>query len=115
MNEEEFRPSAGELFDRILQMTDNVGATDEHRAVNYLSMRYPQIYTHTADMFAGNFSLTGLEVKPSRLSANRKLVNVIFSYTNRNTDVVEKYYVRVDVTEKYLYLDKKLSPFYDRG
>jgi hypothetical protein len=115
MNEEQFRPSAGELFDRIMQMTNNVGATDEHRAVNYLAMRYPQIYTHVAEMFADNFSLTGLEVSPSRLSATRKLVNVIFSYTNRNTDVVEKFRVRVDVTEKYLYLDKKLSPYYDRG
>ena len=34
--------------------------------------------------------------------------------SNLNTDVVEKYYVRVDLTEKYPYLDKKLSPFYDR-
>ena len=115
MKEEEFRPSAGELFDRIMQMTNNVGATDEHRAVNYLAMRYPQIYTHAAEMFADDYSLTGLEVNPSRLSATRKLVNVIFSYTNRKTDVVDKFRVRVDATEKYLYLDKKLSPFYDRG
>jgi hypothetical protein len=116
MTEEQFRPSAEELFDRIQQMADNVGGTDEHRAVNYLAVRYPQIYTHTASMFGRDFSLTGVDVMPSRLAAagNRKLVNVIFSFTNRNTDVVEKYYVRVDVTEKYPYLDKRLSPFYDR-
>ena len=67
-------------------------------------------------MFGRDFSLTKVEVGPSRLSAagNRKLVNVIISYTNRSTDVVEKYYVRVDVTDRYPYLDKKLSPFYDR-
>jgi len=116
MTEAEFRPSAEELFDRIQQLADNVGGTDEHRAVNYLAVRYPQIYTHTASMFARDFSLTGVDVMPSRLtgSGNRKLVNVILSYTNRSTDVVEKYYIRVDVTEKYPYLDKRLSPFYDR-
>jgi PatG C-terminal/Subtilase family len=114
MTEEQFQPSADELLERILQMTDNVGATDEHRAVNYLAMRYPQVYTHTAEMFGRDFSLTGLEVMPSRLAGVRKLVNVILSYTNRATDVVEKYYVRVDVTEKYPYLEKRLSPFFDR-
>jgi len=116
MTEAQFRPSAEELFERIQQMADNVGATDEHRAVNYLAVRYPQIYTHTANMFGRDFSLTAVDVMPSRLASagNRKLVNVIFSYTNRSTDVVEKYYIRVDVTEKYPYLDKRLSPFYDR-
>jgi hypothetical protein len=97
-------------------MADNVGATDEHRALNYLSVRYPQIYTHEAEMLGRDFSLTKVEVASSRLSAagTRKLVNVIISYTNRSTDVVEKYYVRVDVSDMYPYLDKKLSPFYDR-
>ena len=31
---ERFGPAARELFDRIMQMTDNAGATDEHRALN---------------------------------------------------------------------------------
>ena len=30
-----------ELFSRVMQITDNAGATDEHRALNYLAMRYP--------------------------------------------------------------------------
>jgi len=114
MSEEDFRSAADELFGRIQQLADNVGATDEHRALNYLAVRYQQIYTHTTEMFGREFSLTGVEVVPSRLSANRKLVDVIFTYTNRSTDVMEKYYVRLDVTEKYPFLDKKLSPYYDR-
>src|SRR5262249_1507586 len=40
----EFAPVAAELFDRILQMTDNAGATDEDRGPNYLAVRYPAIY-----------------------------------------------------------------------
>ena len=35
-----FGPPRGSLR-RIMQMTDNAGATDEHRALNYLAMRYP--------------------------------------------------------------------------
>jgi hypothetical protein len=48
------------------------------------------------------------------LSATRKIVEVIFSYTNRNTDFTEKFFVRVDVTEEFPFLVTKLSPYYDR-
>ena len=48
----DFAPAAEELFDRIMQMTDNAGATDEHRALNYLAVRYQAIYAKAADSFA---------------------------------------------------------------
>ena len=111
---EQFSPAAEEVFDRIMQLTDNAGATDEHRAVNYLSVRYPAIYAKASEEFARNFSLTGVETRPSPLSATRKIVEVIFSYTNRNTDFTEKFFVRVDVTEEFPFLVTKLSPYYDR-
>lgn len=111
---EAFRPAAEEVFDRILQMIDNAGATDDHRALNYLAMRYPAIYARAAEEFARDFSLTGLEVRPSPLSSTRKIVDVIFSYTNRNTEFTEKFFVRVDVTEEFPFLVTKLSPYYDR-
>jgi PatG C-terminal len=50
---------------RVLHMTDNAGVTDEHRALNYLAMRFPAIYTRAAEEFARDFSLTGVEVRPS--------------------------------------------------
>lgn len=109
-----FEGTAEELFDRIQQLADNVGATDEHRALNYLSVRYPQIYANAASMHAEQSHLTSVEVIPSRLSGSRKLVDVVMAYTHRPTDVVTKFYVRVDVTEKYPFIDRKLSPFYDR-
>jgi hypothetical protein len=110
----EFGPAAEELFDRIMQMTDNAGATDEHRALNYLAVRYQAIYAKAAEYFAHNCSLTGVDVQPSTLSGVRKVVDVIFSYTNRNTDVVDKCFVRVDVTEEFPFLVTKMSPYYDR-
>jgi len=110
----QFGPAAEELFNRIMQLTDNAGATDEHRALNYLAMRYPAIYAKAAEEFALDFSLTGVEVHPSPLSSTRKIVDVIFAYTNRNTDFTEKFYVCVDVTEEFPFLVTKLSPYYDR-
>jgi len=111
---EAFRPAAEEVFDRIMQMADNAGATDEHRALNFLAVRYPAIYAKTAEEFARDFSLTGVEVQPSPLSGTRNIVHVIFSYTNRNTDFTEKFFVRVDVTEEFPFLVTPLSPYYDR-
>jgi hypothetical protein len=108
-----FRPTAEELFMRIMQLADNAGATDEHRALNYLTVRYPAIYHQTAELFGRNASLTSVEVRPSRLSGVRRVVDVIFAYTNRQTDVTEKYFVRVDVTEEFLFLVTKLAPYYD--
>jgi len=111
---EEFAPAAEELFDRITLMTDNAGATDEHRALNYLALRYQAIYANAADAFGRNASLSAVSVTASPLSATRNVVDVIFAYTNRTTDVVEKYFCRVDVTEEFPFLVTKLSPYYDR-
>ena len=58
--------------------------------------------------------MTGVEVRPSPLSSTRKIVDVIFSYTNRNTDFTEKFFVRVDVNEEFPFLVTKMSPYYDR-
>src|SRR5215471_11496631 len=110
----EFAPAAEELFDRLMQMTDNAGATDEHRALNYCAVRYQAIYATAADAFARNASLAAVAVRQSSLSGARNIVDVIFSFTNRNTDVVEKFFTRVDVTEEFPFLVTKMSPYYDR-
>lgn len=112
--DKQFRTAAGELFDRILQMADNAGATDEHRALNYLAVRYPAIYGLATEAYGRNSSLTAVEARPSRLSGVRKVIDVIFSFTSRETDVTEKYFVRVDVTEEFPFLVTKMSPYYDR-
>jgi hypothetical protein len=102
------------LFLRIMRLADNAGATDAHRALNYLAVRYPAIYAFTAERHAHNYLLTAIDVQPSRLSGVRKIVEVIFSYTHRQTGVTEKYFVCVDVTEKFPFLVTRLSLYYDR-
>jgi hypothetical protein len=101
--------------DRIMEVADNAGVTDEHRALNYLAVRYPAIYERTMQAHSAESSLAAVEVRPSRLGGStRKIADVVFSYTHRRTDVTEKYFVRVDVTEELPFLVTKLSPFYER-
>ena len=114
MKDQQFEAAAGEVFDKLLQLADNAGTTDDHRALNYLAMRYPAIYAKTAEQHARDFALTAVETRPSPLSGTRRLVDVRVAYTNRNTDFTEKFFVRVDVTEEFPFLVTKLAPYFDR-
>jgi hypothetical protein len=111
---ERFDTAAEEVFDRILRMADNAGATDEHRALNYLAMRYPAIYAKAAEEFGRDFALTAVEARPSALAGAGRLVDAILSFTSRKTDFTEKFAARVDVTGEFPFLVTKLSPYYDR-
>lgn len=112
--DEQFRATAEELLNRVMQLADNAGETDEHRALNYLVVRYPAIYAQTAAAHRTNGALSAVEVRPSRLSGSRLIVDVVLCYTNRQTDVDDRYFVRVDVTEEFPFLVTKLSPYYER-
>jgi hypothetical protein len=109
--EDQFLATADELLDRIMQIADNAGATDEDRALNYLAMRYERIYAVTADAFARGASLNGVDVRPARIAGARVLMDVVFTFTDRSTDVDDSWSVRVDVTEEYPFLVTKLAPF----
>jgi hypothetical protein len=112
---ERFSEAAGEMFDRLIMVVDNAGSTDEHRALNYLAVRYPAIYGAVAEAHGRNLSITGVDCRLSPLSRIRKIVDVIVSFTNRTTDVLEKQFVRVDVTEEFPFLVSRLSPYFDWG
>ncbi|MFE9481305.1 hypothetical protein ACFYNM_22195 [Streptomyces spororaveus] len=114
LEEEAFRAAAAELFARLQQLADNAGATDEHRALNYLAVRYPAIYAHATEQFARTMTLSAVEVLPSRLSGVRTLLNVVFTYTHRGSGMFEKTAVKVDVTEQFPFLAGTLQPYYDR-
>ena len=106
-------PTGKELLERMMQLTDNAGSSDEHRAINYLVVRYPAIYAAVATAYGNNESLTAVETHPSALSASRKIIEVVISFTHRQTDVVSKQFTRVDVTEEFPFLVTKLSPYFE--
>lgn len=114
VDEESFLATADELLGRITALGDNAGTTDEDRALNYLALRYERIYSATLEAHGRNESLSSIEVRPAALSGDRRRVDVIFSYTDRGTDVTQRYSVRVDVTEPFPFLVTKLSPYVDR-
>ncbi|GII75703.1 hypothetical protein Sru01_06850 [Sphaerisporangium rufum] len=112
--EDAFRAAAREVLARLSRLADNAGAADEHRALNYLTVRYPLVYARATEQFARGSALTGVEVLPSRLSGVRTLVNVVFTFADRATGVPERFAVKVDVTEVFPFLAGTLTPYYDR-
>jgi hypothetical protein len=109
-----FSAAAAAMFDRITSQIDNAGGTPADIALNYLAVRYDRIYSLAAEQFAANASFTAIDVLPSRLSGTRRIVDVVFSFTDRTTDVVSKFFTRVDVTECFPFLVTKMAPYYDR-
>jgi Cupin superfamily protein/PatG C-terminal len=101
--------AGAELLDRITNLIDNVGDMDEHRAVNYLAMRYPAIYTLVADNFARDFGLQGVATHPVATRSPRKLIDVTLRFASRKSDASELQAARVDVTGIYPFL---VTPFH---
>jgi cyclic patellamide precursor peptide PatG len=112
-HEKNIEATAHELFDRIMLMTDNQGAMNYNRGPNYLAVRYTRMYEAVAEAFARNESLSNVGVRPSPLSGTQQVVDVIFSFTHRQTGVVSKYFVRVDCTDEFPFVVTPFSPFYE--
>jgi hypothetical protein len=89
-----FTSAAAEVFDRLMQQSDNTGASGADRALNFLAVRDATVYATAARAFANNSSLSAVSVKPSPLNGARNIVDVVFTFTNRATDVQEKYFTR---------------------
>ena len=103
-----------DVLRRIMQMADNVGSADEHRALNYLAVRSRDIYRLTRDMYNQNYSFTAIQSRMSRLSSTRKIVDIIFTYTHRESRYVDKWFVRVDVTEEFPFIHTTLGRYFER-
>jgi len=112
---------AQSVLDMILGLTDNTGATDEYRAINYLAVRDLWIYEITARMlapdltpggFQGVYYLVGVTAQLANVQGTRRIVNVIFQYRQRDTSQSAYWFTTVDVTGLYPFLVSKLAPYY---
>jgi len=113
-SEDQFDKTASAVFDHIMQIADNAGATDEHRALNYLAVRYDEIYHRTQLMQDNNYSYSAVDVRLSRLSGTRKIVDVIFTYENRVNRSTQQWFVRVDVSEEFPFLVSPMQQYFER-
>jgi hypothetical protein len=108
-----FSAAAANAFDRLQLLGHNPGSSSRSRACNYLAVRYPRLYQRVAEAFDRDESLAAVDVRPSQLSGPREIVDVIFSFTNRRTDVVSKEFARVDVSDEFPFLVTKMAPYFD--
>lgn len=110
--------TASSMLQSMLQIIDNAGETDEHRAINYITLRYMGLYTMAANMLDpskhpyGIYSLNSVTAKPAAVQGTRRIVDVIFNYDERQSGEKIHWYCRVDVTGQFPFLVSKLNRFY---
>jgi hypothetical protein len=100
IDQQQFGEAAKALFRRIVQSTENVGATDVHRALNYLVTQHPGIFLLAAEK-QSRHQLDRIETRLAQGPSARRQVAVILSFVERSTGVVERYFTRVDITEEW--------------
>lgn len=95
-----FTETARALFHRIVQSTENVGATDVHRALNYLIMQHPGIFLAAAEKRERHV-LERIETRLVQGVSARRQVAVILGFTELSTGITERWFTRVDITEEW--------------
>jgi hypothetical protein len=109
-----FGSTVEEVLARASQLTDNMGVRDEHRAVNYLVTRDASLYTEVSQQYGKNASLAAVRVLASPLSGPRKVMEVVLEFRNRETDILERRFVNVDVSDVFPFKMSKWAPYTDR-
>jgi hypothetical protein len=112
-DEKMFQQAVGNVFDRITRRSDNIGQSDEHRALNYVALRYPALYAVAAQASAKEMSLATIDVRRSAAGGARRVVEVRLVFRGRRDHSVEQYRCRVDVTEVFPFLISPLELTFD--
>lgn len=110
--DETFRTAARDLFARLTRRSDNRGLADEHRAANYVGLRYPQLYRLAADAARDDRTLVEVHLRRAA-GGTRRTVAIRLGFRARRTDVMERYQCLVDVTDRFPFLAAPLAPVYD--
>jgi hypothetical protein len=108
----QFQAVVRELFLRLTRRAENRGIADEHRALNYVALRYPPIYHTAMQAYRENKMLVGIDARQSP-SATRRVVAVRLTFRQRRTDIIERYHCLVDVTDVFPFLVSPLTVVYD--
>ena len=95
-----FAEVASELFTRLTQSTENVGASDAHRALNYLIMQHPGMFLAVAER-RHRHVLDRIDTRIIQVPSARRQVAVILSFVETSTGLTERLFTRVDVTEEW--------------
>jgi hypothetical protein len=106
-----FRAVVRRVFLRLTRSTGNYGMADEHRARNYVALRYPSFYAAVLQAYREGKMLVSVDARHVH-SSTRRVVSVGFTVRHR-TDITERYHCLVDVLDLFPFLIKRLEPTYD--
>jgi hypothetical protein len=101
-----------ELLFHLMQLQENVGEMDGHRAVNYLAVRSHRIYQIFIEQSDKGATLDTVSVATTESSGGRIIADVLFRYVNRQTNVPTKFMTRVDVTGMFPFLVSSIQLYY---
>jgi hypothetical protein len=111
MSAKRFRATADEVLTKILQITENAGATPEDRAANFVACRYEAVYLKTFEALADDYALTSIKVRPAAVGGDQGVMSFTVTYTSRTAaDLTEKYSVLVSTRYMNPYLLTHLGP-----
>lgn len=108
----EFQTVVRGVFTRLTRGAGNRGFADEHRARNYVALRYPPIYHAVRQAQRDGKVLVGIDAQHSH-AADRRLISVRLTLRHPRTDITERYQCLADVTEVFPFLVTGLQPVYD--
>lgn len=120
---EGFSASARELFVQITRSTENIGATQAHRALNYFVMQHPGLFLAVSER-AGAQRLQKIETRLILGLGIREQVGVIATFVDVTTGVTDRLFTRIDVTEEWPFVADRadgtapplgLEPFVDNA
>jgi hypothetical protein len=99
-----------DVLHRLTSLGSGLGLAAEHRALNYVILRYPKLYHLASEKAAEGFSLQAVRFLRPPVAGGRILVDVLLTFISNVDSRTERWSVKVDVTDKYPFLRGALSP-----
>ena len=113
-SDQTFAAAVEEVLQKASQLAGNMGFQEDHRALNYLVTRDPSLYSEVVSQYSRNSSFVRFKVNASPLSGTRRIMDVVLEFRNRETDVFDRRFVSIDVSDVFPFKLSKWAPFVDR-
>jgi len=107
-----YRQVVRDLFAQLTQRAGNLGTSDEHRALNFLALRYPPLYQLAFRVVGEGKALVGVDPRHAT-AGGRRVVSVRLVFRDHRSHLVERYHCTVDVTDLFPFLTSSLSQTFD--
>jgi hypothetical protein len=118
-----FTSVAREMFKHAVNSTENLGASDTHRALNYALLQHPGLFLAAAERTDKQL-LDRIETRMIHGLGSRRQVALILTFVDLATGVAERLFTRIDVTEPWPFVADNadgsraplgLTPFVESG